>query len=238
MWLAAGCVTTASSAPSGSQDPRQRQLFRAARTAPRPCARWTRASSASPAALRTRVEGPPTFLDPDGYRDTSKAPASGAASNADGRRHWTASAPRGPHSTTAPGNPNRKWERQLSQARLRQILGITWPRSVAVAESYPGGTVKSLTATTAFGETRTVTNTASGWRAALSVPAARAQGDHRKGAPRRADGTTTNTQAREQADPRHYQTSLTPDCVRPRLYYPQVDWLISSRSSSVQTRFG
>lgn len=111
-----------------------------------------------------------------------------------------------PYSAAAPGNACRRWERQLSQARLRQILGITWLRSVAVTESYPGGRVKSRTATTASGGTRTFTNTASGWRAALGVPAAWVRADHRKVAPRRADGTTTNTQAREQADPRQMGT--------------------------------
>lgn len=75
-----------------------------------------------------------------------------------------------PYSAKAPNNPYLSWSTKLTQAQAKQIFG-TAVKQLAVSARYPGGLIKSLTATTATGATKTMTRTADGWRAVLGVPA-------------------------------------------------------------------
>ena len=77
-----------------------------------------------------------------------------------------------PYSVLAPGNPYRSWTVKVSQAKAENLFRIGRLRSLRVTERYPGGLVKSLTATSATGATRTVTRKSEGWRIALGLPGA------------------------------------------------------------------
>ncbi|MFZ0529443.1 MAG: SpoIID/LytB domain-containing protein, partial [Propionicimonas sp.] len=77
-----------------------------------------------------------------------------------------------PSSALAPGNPHLSWKRKLTQARAVRIFGLKKITSLAVTSTYPGGLVKSMTATAADGRTRTLTRTSTAWCDLLGVPAA------------------------------------------------------------------
>jgi stage II sporulation protein D len=77
-----------------------------------------------------------------------------------------------PYSAAAPGNPYRSWKRTLSQARIAKVFGLAGVTRISIVDTYPGGLVKTLTATTAKGRTVSLTKTATAWTSALGVPAA------------------------------------------------------------------
>lgn len=72
-----------------------------------------------------------------------------------------------PYSAQAPGNPNTSWTGTLTQATAKSIFGLGWVKSVAVTERYSSGQVKTMRAVAPNGATRTLTDTAEGWRTAL-----------------------------------------------------------------------
>ncbi len=76
-----------------------------------------------------------------------------------------------PYSASAPGNPHLSWKRTLTQAKIAKIFGLTKVVSVTVTATYEGGLVKSLTAKTASGKTKTVTKTSRSWASLLGLPA-------------------------------------------------------------------
>lgn len=75
-----------------------------------------------------------------------------------------------PGSALAPGNPYKAWTRTLTQAQLAKALGTTQVvRSVSLAESYDGGLAKTVSYTTASGDSASITRTAEGWRTSLGL---------------------------------------------------------------------
>ncbi|MFT4110237.1 SpoIID/LytB domain-containing protein [Propionicimonas sp.] len=76
-----------------------------------------------------------------------------------------------PYSVEAPGNPYQSWKRTLSQTKVARIFGQKKVIAIRVTATYPGGLVKTLTATAANGDTSSVTKTAAAWTSALGVPA-------------------------------------------------------------------
>ncbi|MGC4084718.1 MAG: SpoIID/LytB domain-containing protein [Vicinamibacterales bacterium] len=76
-----------------------------------------------------------------------------------------------PYSAQAPGNPYLSWQRTLTQSRAAKLFGLKKITSIAIAQTYPGGLVKTLTATASSGQTKTLTKTATAWMSQLGVPA-------------------------------------------------------------------
>ena len=75
-----------------------------------------------------------------------------------------------PYSAQAPGNPYRSWTRTISQARAARLFTLTKITRIAVSDTYSGGLVTSLTATTSNGRSVTLTKTSRAWMDALGVP--------------------------------------------------------------------
>ena len=76
-----------------------------------------------------------------------------------------------PYSAMAPRNLHLSWTKNLSQARARAIFG-TYVKKLAVTATYPGGLVRTITATTVTGARKSVTMaTTEKWRSALGTPA-------------------------------------------------------------------
>lgn len=76
-----------------------------------------------------------------------------------------------PYSMAAPGNPHTSWKRTLTQAKAAKVFGLKKIAKLQVTETYPGGLVKSITATATNGKTKTLTKTTTAWCSALGVPA-------------------------------------------------------------------
>jgi len=76
-----------------------------------------------------------------------------------------------PYSAQAPGNPHKSWKRTLTQAKAAKIFGLKKIKSLEVTERYPGGLVRSISATAANGKTKTLTKTTTAWTSVLGVPA-------------------------------------------------------------------
>jgi stage II sporulation protein D len=77
-----------------------------------------------------------------------------------------------PYSVQAPGNPNTSWTGTLTQASAKSIFQLGWVKSVKVTARYSSGQVKTLQAVSPQGTTRTLTDTAEGWRTTLGFQGA------------------------------------------------------------------
>lgn len=77
-----------------------------------------------------------------------------------------------PYSLRAPGNSMKSWTRTLTQARAQQLFGLDSVVSIAVTAKYSSGQMKTLTATSATGTTKTLTGKADSLRSKLALPAA------------------------------------------------------------------
>ncbi|WP_425956213.1 SpoIID/LytB domain-containing protein [Xylanimonas sp. McL0601] len=69
----------------------------------------------------------------------------------------------------APTDPYASWTDSLTQAQVKTLFAVADVKAVTVTARYPGGLVKTLTATTSTGATKAVTKTAEAWRSALGV---------------------------------------------------------------------
>lgn len=76
-----------------------------------------------------------------------------------------------PYSAAAPKNPYLSWKRTLSQTKAAKIFGLKKVVSIAITDTYPGGLVRTLTATAADGRTSTLTKTTTAWTSLLGVRA-------------------------------------------------------------------
>ncbi|MGC3954292.1 MAG: SpoIID/LytB domain-containing protein [Propionicimonas sp.] len=77
-----------------------------------------------------------------------------------------------PYSAKAAPASLKAWTAPLSQPRAATIFGLTGITRIAVTARYDGGLVKTLTATTTTGKTKSITRTAEGWRTALGLKGA------------------------------------------------------------------
>ena len=107
------------------------------------------------------------------YAATGKGTGFGTGNNADvfgtTALPYLASVPDPYSATVAPPSINN-WTKlpTLSQAAAATLFGGP-VKSLAVTERYPGGLVKTITATLVGGQTRTLTRTATGWLQALRM---------------------------------------------------------------------
>lgn len=127
------------------------------------------------AAATDEIAETPYFASSGSYSVGGDTTYAGTASNADAFNTPAVDYLRDvddPYSVLAPGNPYRSWTAKVSQAKASALFGVGTLRSLQVTERYAGGLVKSMTATSATGTTRTVTRTSEGWRIGLGLPGA------------------------------------------------------------------
>lgn len=77
-----------------------------------------------------------------------------------------------PWSLQAPGNSMAAWTRTLSQASARSLFGLPDVARIRVSATWPGGLVRTLTATSSTGRTATLTGKPETMRSRLGLPAA------------------------------------------------------------------
>jgi len=84
-----------------------------------------------------------------------------------------------PYSKAAPGNSYASWTRTMTQAQARKIFGLANVQSIRVTARWTSGQVRTLTATSSTGQTKTVTGKADAIRSSVgkrttagSMPAA------------------------------------------------------------------
>jgi stage II sporulation protein D len=108
------------------------------------------------------------------FASTSSSAGAGTGSNADVFGTTALSYLSGvtdPYSAAAPKNPYLSWKATLSQAKAAKVFGLKRVTSITITAKYPGGLVKTLTATAADGRTSTLTKTTTAWTSLLGLRA-------------------------------------------------------------------
>lgn len=77
-----------------------------------------------------------------------------------------------PYSAKAAPASVKAWKASLTQAKAKQIFGLSGITKISVTARYDGGLVKTLKATTATGKTKSITKPAESWRTTLGLKGA------------------------------------------------------------------